>query len=61
MKIIVAIILVLVILWSGYSMFLILDDRNDDEIVIIAKIYWCLILIAILFMLSYGCVDKIIK
>lgn len=61
MKIFVAIILVLVILWSGYSMFLIVGDRADDEIVIIARIYWWLILIAILFILSYGFADKIIK
>lgn len=60
-KIIIAIIFVLIFLWSCYSVFLILDDRNDDTLVIVAKIYWWLIVLIILFMFSYGIVDKIIK
>jgi Na+-driven multidrug efflux pump len=61
MKIIIAIILVLVILWSFYSIYLILDDRVEDSLVITAKAYWWIIMITILFMFSYGIVDKIIK
>ena len=65
LKIFLAILLTLGILWSFYSLFIIADDgsirsyRDYGKLVTLAKIYWWIIILVILFMFSYGIVNKI--
>lgn len=58
LKIIITIILMSFVLWNIYSLWLILEDEKDT-LVKIAKIYWGLIWLLVLFIFCYGIVNRI--
>lgn len=59
-KIIITILMMVVIIWTIYSMYIKLDDRNG-EIRLIADIYWHILLLILLFIICYGVVDRLVS